>query len=111
MREIRANPADREAVERIERMLQATAGEDPALRAALLNALGAGQRTADSLWRWVVAGLLGLAALALAGLLYLLAQGNPNTPPELALTAFVGLLGGLLGLLIGAPWRGPSASG
>jgi hypothetical protein len=27
----------------------------------------------------------------------------------LALTAFVGLLGGLLGLLIGAPWRSPSA--
>ena len=104
------DPADREAVERIERMLQATAGEDPALRAALLHALGAGQGTADSLWRWVVAGLLGLATLALAGLLYLLAQGNPNTPPELALTAFVGLLGGLLGLLIGAPWRGPAAS-
>jgi ferric-dicitrate binding protein FerR (iron transport regulator) len=109
MRETRADPADREAVERIERMLQATAGEDPALRAALVNALGSRQKTADTLWRWVVAGLLALAALALVGLLYLVGDGNPDTQPELALTAFVGVLGGLLGLLIGAPWRGSAA--
>jgi ferric-dicitrate binding protein FerR (iron transport regulator) len=108
MRETRADPADREAVERIERMLQATAGEDPALRAALVNALGARQKAADTLWQWVVVGLLLLATVALLGVLYLIADGNPETRPELALTAFVGVLGGLLGLLIGAPWRGSS---
>jgi ferric-dicitrate binding protein FerR (iron transport regulator) len=111
MREMRADPADREAVERIERMLQATAGEDPALRAAVVNAFGSGQKTADTLWRWIVAGFLVLATIALAGLLYLIADSNPGTEPDLALTAFVGLLGGLLGLLIGAPWRGSSTSG
>jgi ferric-dicitrate binding protein FerR (iron transport regulator) len=105
------DPADRDAVERIERMLQATAGEDPALRATLVNALGARQRAVDTLWLWVVGGLLSLAALALLGVLYLLARGNANTPPQLAFAAFMGIFGGLLGLLIGAPWRGPSASG
>jgi hypothetical protein len=100
-----ANPAEGKFEERVQRLLQTTAGEDPALRAALVRAIASGDRAADALWLWVVAGLLLLATIALAGLLYLLARGNPSTPPELALTAFVGLLGGLLGLLIGAPWR------
>jgi hypothetical protein len=108
MAQTRHGSADREAVERIERMLQATAGEDPALRAALLSALGSRQKTADTLWRWVLVGLLVLSTLALVGLLYLVGDANPETQPELALTAFVGLLGGLLGLLIGAPWQGPA---
>jgi hypothetical protein len=87
-----------------ERFLQATKGEDPAVRTAMVRAL-APTSTAYTLWRWVVVGLLLLSTLALAGLLFLVADGNLNTQPELALTAFVGLLGGLLGLLIGAPWR------
>jgi hypothetical protein len=115
MGKFRANPGEREEIEpiermvRIERMLEATAGEDPAVRTALVNALVPGREAANALWRWVVAGLLVLNTIALAGLLYLIADANPDTPPELALTAFVGLLGGLLGLLIGAPWRSPSA--
>jgi hypothetical protein len=55
-----------------------------------------------------VAGILVLATLALAGLLLLIADGNPATVPDLALTDFVGLLSGLLGLLIGAPWHQPA---
>jgi hypothetical protein len=51
-----------------------------------------------------------LTALALAGMLYLVADGNPETKPDLVLAAFVGLLGGLLGLLIGAPWQGHAGS-
>jgi hypothetical protein len=100
---------DGAAIQEVERLLQATAGEDPAIRAAMVRAL-ARNKTADTLWRWVVLGLLLLATLALAGLLFLVADGNPNTQPELALTAFVGLLGGLLGLLIGAPWRSTAAA-
>ena len=100
-----ANPAEEKFEERVQRLLQTTAGEDPALRAAAVKALGSGRQTADSLWRWVVVGLMILAAIALAGVLYLVADGNPDTQPELALTAFVGLFGGLLGLLIGAPWQ------
>jgi hypothetical protein len=99
-------PPEGKLEERVQRLLQATAGEDPAVRAALLRAIMARDTMTDTLWFWVVAGLLLLATIALGGLLYLLAQGNPNTPPELALTAFMGLLGGLLGMLIGAPWRG-----
>jgi hypothetical protein len=99
-------PLEGKLEERVQRLLQATAGEDPAVRAALLRAIMARDTTTDSLWRLVVAGLLLLATIALGGLLYLLARGNPNTPPELALTAFMGLLSGLMGLLIGAPWRG-----
>src|SRR5919204_5743659 len=88
--------------QRVERLLRATAHEDPALRAAVVKAVASADRATDAIWQWVVLGLMLLAGIALLGVLYLLAQGNPNTPPELALTAFVGLLGGLLGLLIGA---------
>jgi hypothetical protein len=115
MGKARTKPGEDEDAERIERMvrieriLEATTGEDPAVRAAVVNALGSGQGAANTLWRWVVAGLLVLNVIALAGLLYLIADANPATSPELALTAFVGLLGGLLGLLVGAPWRSPSA--
>ena len=92
------------AIQEVERLLQATAGEDPVVRAAMVRALSR-NRAAETLWRWVVVGLLVLAAIALGGLLFLVADGNPNTQPDLALTAFVGLFGGLLGLLIGAPWQ------
>jgi hypothetical protein len=99
---------DGAAIQEVERLLQATVGEDPAVRAAMVRAL-ARNKMADTLWRWVVVGLLLLATVALLGVLYLIADGNPATQPELALTAFVGVLGGLLGLLIGAPWRSSAA--
>jgi hypothetical protein len=108
-----ANPrtkSDGPAIEEVERFLQATQGEDPSARAAMAQALTARNRAADTLWRWVVIGLMVLSALALAGLLYLVADGNPETQPDLVLTAFVGLLGGLMGLLIGAPWQGQSST-
>jgi L-cystine uptake protein TcyP (sodium:dicarboxylate symporter family) len=107
MASIRTGPDDG-PIREAERFLQATKGEDPAMRTAMVRAL-AGNSTADTLWRWVVVGLLLLSSLALAGLLFLVGDGNSSTEPELALTAFVGLLGGLLGLLIGAPWRQPAA--
>jgi hypothetical protein len=48
-----------------------------------------------------------LTSIALGGLLYLIADGKPETRPELALTSFVGLLTALLGVLGGTPWHGP----
>jgi hypothetical protein len=108
-----ANPktrGDGPAIEEVERFMQAAQGEDPSVRAAMAKAFAARNRTADTLWRWVVIGLMLLSALALAGLLYLVADGNPETQPDLVLAAFVGLLGGLMGLLIGAPWQGQGAS-
>ena len=95
-------------MQEIERLLQSSGGDDAALREALVKVLASRERTADTLWVLVIAGLLALAGLALAGLLYLVADGNPATQPDLALTAFVGVLCGLLGLLIGAPWREPA---
>jgi hypothetical protein len=38
-------------------------------------------------------------------MLYFLARGNPGLPVQFAFTAFLGLFGGLMGVLIGAPWR------
>jgi hypothetical protein len=107
MASIKTGP-DHGQIEEVERLLDATAIQDSTIRAAMVRAL-ARHKTADTLWRWVVVGLLLLAAVALLGVLYLIADGNPATQPELALTAFVGVLGGLLGLLIGAPWRSSAA--
>jgi hypothetical protein len=99
---------DAKAANDVERLLLSASQEDPTVRAALVSALAAKRNDDDALWRWVVVGILVLTTLALAGLLLLIGDGNPATEPELALTAFVGLLGGLLGLLIGAPWRQPT---
>jgi hypothetical protein len=95
-------PADGEREEAISRLLRGTAQEDAPVRAAVVQALASRGRASDSLLRLAMAGLLGLTGMALGGTLYLIADGNPGTEPQLALTAFVGLLDGLLGLLIGA---------
>jgi hypothetical protein len=96
---------DPKTVSEVERLLKSTSQEDRTVRAALVSALATKRNNEDPLWRWIVVGILVLATLALAGLLVLIADGNPATAPELALTAFVGLLSGLFGLLMGAPWR------
>lgn len=61
------------------------------------------QETANALWRWLVPGLLGLTAISLIGLIWLIADGNEATSPDLVLTAFTALLTGLLGLFIKTP--------
>lgn len=58
---------------------------------------------ASRLWTLLVVGLLILAAVSLAGLVYLLADGNDKTDPDAALTAFTTLLAGLLGLFAPKP--------
>jgi hypothetical protein len=64
---------------------------------------GPSQDTSNELWRWLVPGLMLLVLVSLVGLLWLIADGNEATSPELALTAFTALLTGLLGLFIRAP--------
>jgi hypothetical protein len=96
-------------VDEIERLLKATSQKDPLVRAAVIRALASRRSGGESLWQWAVAGLLLLATVAVAGLLYREADGNPATAPELALTASVVVLSGLLGLLVGATWRGTAA--
>lgn len=57
-------------------------------------------KTAGTLWIIAVGGLIALLAIALLGLLYLLAD---DKEPDLALTAFSALLTGFLGLFIPSP--------
>lgn len=73
-----------------------------------LNSLvrGPSQGVADQLWFWLVAGLLILTAISLLGLLFLIADGNNSTSPDLALTTFTASLTGLLGLFIRSPQGG-----
>ncbi len=60
---------------------------------------------ANDLWRYLVIGLLVLLLVALVGVVYLLADGDPKSSPDVALTAFTGLLTGLLGLFIKTPTK------
>ena len=64
---------------------------------------GPSQTAADQIWKWLVLGLLSLTAISLVGLLYLTADGNSATSPDLALTTFTASLTGLLGLFIRSP--------
>lgn len=64
---------------------------------------GPSQVAADTIWKWLVIGLLGLSAVSLLGLLYLVADGKTATSPDLALTTFTASLTGLLGLFIRSP--------
>lgn len=59
----------------------------------------------DDVWRYLVLGLLGLLLVALVGVIYLLADGDPTSSPDVALTAFTALLTGLLGLFVTPPNR------
>jgi hypothetical protein len=96
------NPTNGQREDAISRLMQGTAWEDPALRAAAARAFGSRDTVSDSVSRLAMAGLLGLTGMALAGTLWVIADGKPDTQPEFPLAAFVGLLGGLLGLLTGA---------
>lgn len=64
------------------------------------------QSAADRLYLWLVPGLMVLIGLALVGMFLLIIDGNTATAPDLLLTAFTGLLTGLLGLFIRSPQSG-----
>jgi hypothetical protein len=63
-------------------------------------------QTTNDLWRYLIVGLLFLTLVALGGVLYLLADGDKDTSPDIALTAFTALLTGLLGLFVKSPAQG-----
>lgn len=83
-------------------------GDKVTINRDALNSLvkGPSQETSNELWRWLVPGLMALVLVALVGMLYLIADGNETTSPELALTAFTALLTGMLGLFIRTPSSG-----
>ena len=96
-----------EPTETVERLLKPPTRDGKPARPVPPARLRPSGRTADPLSYWGVAGLMLLTSIALGGLLYLIADGKPETRPELALTSFVGLLTALLGVLGGTPWHGP----
>lgn len=88
----------------VQSVVQATANESEEVKQAALAAVTQpDQATTNDLWRYLVVGLLLLVLVALSGVIYLLADGDKNSTPELALTAFTALLTGLLGLFVKSP--------
>lgn len=89
----------------IEAAVQSTPGATVTVdKAALLSVIGAPSASAaDRLYLWLVPGLLVLVGLAVVGMFLLIYDGKTETAPDLLLTAFTGLLTGLLGLFIRSP--------
>lgn len=109
-----AAEGDREMVDRAKAMrdaeiaLDEQPGDKVTIDREALSSLvkGPTQETSNELWRWLVPGLMGLILVSLVGMLFLIADGNETTNPELALTAFTALLTGMLGLFIRVPSGG-----
>jgi uncharacterized membrane protein len=95
----------------VERVLTATSSSDTSVQQAAMKALVPvpDQSAANRLWTFLVIGLLILLGIALLGLIYLIADANDATDPDIALTAFSALFGGLIGLF--APSPAQSGSG
>lgn len=89
----------------VQSVLAATKDESEAVRSKALDALigEPSQTAADGLWKSLVTGLLILLAIALAGMLWAILDGETDTSPDVAVTAFTALLTGLLGLFIKSP--------
>ncbi|HYI38241.1 MAG TPA: hypothetical protein VEX39_16675 [Thermoleophilaceae bacterium] len=64
--------------------------------------------TTNELWLRLITGLLVLTGLALAGLIYLIADGKSS---DIVLTAFTGLLTGLIGLFAPSPVKAGGTGG
>lgn len=88
----------------VQSVIQATATDTPEVKQAALAAITSpDQSTTNDLWRVLVVGLLVLILVALSGVIYLLADGDKDSSPDVALTAFTALLTGLLGLFVKSP--------
>jgi len=61
------------------------------------------QGTTNDLFRMLVSGLLVLALVSLGGLIFLTADANDATSPDLVLVTFTASLTGLLGLFVKSP--------
>ena len=88
----------------VQSVVQATASESEAVKEAALAAIkDPDAKTSNDLWRYLVVGLIVLILIVLSGVIYLLADGDTESSPDIALTAFTALLTGLLGLFVKAP--------
>ncbi|MFD3400078.1 hypothetical protein ACFWUU_05365 [Kribbella sp. NPDC058693] len=95
--------------ETVRNAIEGAAGESTEVKAAVGAAAakaaipppeGAGVGT---LWTILVAGLVFGLVIALGGLIYTIADGNPDTSPDLLVTAFTAILTGLIGLFVKSP--------
>lgn len=88
----------------VQAVVLATQNSDSTVQRAAMEALiPPPSGNTNNLWMAVIVGLLALLLIALGGVLYLLADGDDGTSPDLALTAFASLLAGLLGLFAPSP--------
>ena len=103
--------AARRKAESIVRLAQDPSATDEERVAAVANELlvpQPSQAVADTLWKWVVGGLVIILLVSLVGLLYLVGDGNAATSPDQALTVFTTALSGLLGLFVKSPLQNGS---
>ena len=94
-----------ERAQAVQTALQASAGNDPGVQRLAVQAVIPQPAPADTgrLWFALVIGLLVLVAIALGGVIFLLADNKEGTSPDLAITAFSSLLTGLIGLFAPSP--------
>ena len=99
-----------ERAEAVQAVAEATSGSSAEVQRIAMQAVvpPPTQADADRLWFVLVVGLLMLAAISLAGLVFLLADGKEGTEHDAALTAFSSLITGLLGLFAPKPAMGGS---
>lgn len=88
----------------VQAVVTATAADTPEVKQAAMAAIAPpAAQVANDLWRYLIIGLLLLLLIALGGVIYLLADGDKDSSPDIALTAFTALLTGLLGLFVKSP--------
>lgn len=89
--------------------LAATAGEDPQIRAAAAGGAASAvvppppAQDVGWLWRALTVGLIAIMVIALAGIIFMLADGNDKTSPDVLVTIFASVLTGLIGLFVKSP--------
>ena len=95
---------------RIQAALAATSGKSEEVQVQAVKSVieQPSQNVADNLWQWVVGGLVAALGIALIGLIVLICLGKSYAP---VLTAFTGLLSGIVGLFVQSPVANGEGSG
>jgi hypothetical protein len=95
---------DERAVREMQTAIEQQSGDTVTVpKATAEAALRPSQGATDFIFKMLVPGLLLLTVISLVGLIFLIADGNTATPPDLVLTTFTASLTGLLGLFVKSP--------
>ncbi len=91
----------------VQAVLAATEGEDLQVRAAAAGGAASipspDAAAVDWLWKALVLGLVSILVLAIAGVIWTVADGNDKTTPDVLVTIFTSALTGLIGLFVRSP--------